>query len=63
MICLSTATSSQFGSVGAGTLFLLRLHENGTIHETSAFEWADALFDIVSICESVFSVFYDFLVY
>lgn len=41
------ATSQCFGSIGGGTLFLLKLNENGSINKVKSFNWTDGLFDIV----------------
>ncbi|XP_055323059.1 peroxisomal targeting signal 2 receptor isoform X4 [Sitodiplosis mosellana] len=43
---LAVATSQCFGSVGGGTLFLLKLNENGAINKVKSFNWTDGLFDI-----------------
>lgn len=45
----SIATSQCFGFVGRGTLFLLKLNENGSISKIKSLDWIDGLFDIVCI--------------
>lgn len=48
-VLIFIATSQPFGSIGGGTLYLLRLDENGSINETKTFDSTDGLFDVVSI--------------